>query len=117
MCYASGVCGVDVNPMLIQFSADVRWLAEHGVEVVRHGLGHDAAGVGKTTVAAAIALELAQRGHAVLLSTADPVAHVAWTLRELLPGLAVSRIDAELEINRYRDEVLANAGGRTSSMT
>lgn len=61
-------------------------------------------------MAAAIALELAQRGHAVLLSTTDPAAHVAWTLQESLPGLTVSRIDAELEVNRYRDEVLAKAG-------
>ncbi|MFM0514290.1 arsenical pump-driving ATPase [Paraburkholderia sp. RL17-373-BIF-A] len=69
-------------------------------------------GVGKTTVAAAIALELAQRGHAVLLSTTDPAAHVAWTLQESLPGLTVSRIDPELEVNRYRDEVLAKAGAQ-----
>jgi hypothetical protein len=43
MCCATGVCGVDVDPALVQFSADLQWLAEHGVEVVRHGLGHDAA--------------------------------------------------------------------------
>jgi arsenite-transporting ATPase len=79
--------------------------AGHGL-VMTMGKG----GVGKTTVAAAIALELAQRGHAVLLSTTDPAAHVAWTLQESLPGLTVSRIDPELEVNRYRDEVLAKAG-------
>jgi arsenite-transporting ATPase len=67
-------------------------------------------GVGKTTVAAAIALELAQRGHNVLLSTTDPAAHVAWTLQESLPGLSVAHIDAALEVNRYRGEVLAKAG-------
>jgi arsenite/tail-anchored protein-transporting ATPase len=67
-------------------------------------------GVGKTTVAAAIALELAQRGHNVLLSTTDPAAHVAWTLQESLPGLSVAHIDAALEVDRYRDEVLARAG-------
>lgn len=43
MCCATGVCGVDVDPTLVQFSADLQWLAEHGVEVVRHSLGHDAA--------------------------------------------------------------------------
>jgi arsenite-transporting ATPase len=81
--------------------------AGHGL-VMTMGKG----GVGKTTVAAAIALELAQRGHAVLLSTTDPAAHVAWTLQESLPGLTVSRIDAQLEVNRYRDEVLAKAGAQ-----
>ncbi|MFL9895956.1 arsenical pump-driving ATPase [Paraburkholderia sp. RL17-381-BIF-C] len=79
--------------------------AGHGL-VMTMGKG----GVGKTTVAAAIALELAQRGHAVLLSTTDPAAHVAWTLQESLPGLSVSRIDPELEVSRYRAEVLAKAG-------
>ncbi|NYH14293.1 arsenite-transporting ATPase [Paraburkholderia bryophila] len=82
------------------------------VEKARHGLimTMGKGGVGKTTVAAAIALELAQRGHNVLLSTTDPAAHVAWTLQESLPGLSVSHIDAALEVDRYRDEVLARAG-------
>src|ERR1700758_4914940 len=43
MCCPTGVCGVDVDPALVQFNADLQWLAGHGVEVVRHGLGHDAA--------------------------------------------------------------------------
>ena len=38
-------------------------------------------GVGKTTMAAAIAAELAGRGHDVLLTTTDPAAHLTelWT--------------------------------------
>jgi arsenite-transporting ATPase len=82
------------------------------LEKARHGLimTMGKGGVGKTTVAAAIALELAQRGHNVLLSTTDPAAHVAWTLQESLPGLSVAHIDAALEVDRYRDEVLARAG-------
>jgi len=43
MCCPTGLCGVDVDPVLVQFNADLQWLAAHGVEVVRHGLGHDAA--------------------------------------------------------------------------
>ncbi|MEN8512405.1 arsenical pump-driving ATPase [Burkholderia sp. RS02] len=82
------------------------------IEKTGHGLvmTMGKGGVGKTTVAAAIALELAQRGHNVLLSTTDPAAHVAWTLQESLPGLSVAHIDAAREIDRYRDEVLARAG-------
>jgi arsenite-transporting ATPase len=82
------------------------------LEKTRHGLimTMGKGGVGKTTVAAAIALELAQRGHNVLLSTTDPAAHVAWTLQESLPGLSVDHIDAALEVDRYRNEVLARAG-------
>ena len=50
-------------------------------------------GVGKTTIAAALAVGLVQRGHAVHLSTTDPAAHLAGTLEGELPGLTLSRID------------------------
>ena len=50
-------------------------------------------GVGKTTIAAAIAVGLAKRGHAVHLSTTDPAAHVAFVVDGAMPGLTVDRID------------------------
>ena len=67
-------------------------------------------GVGKTTVAAAIALELARRGHPVRLSTTDPAAHVSWVLDRPPAELRVGRIDAEHETRAYRDEVMRSAG-------
>ncbi|TVT50865.1 MAG: arsenical pump-driving ATPase [Denitromonas halophila] len=67
-------------------------------------------GVGKTTLAAALALELAQRGLPVHLSTSDPAAHLADTLAGSLPGLTVSRIDPVAETARYREQVLATRG-------
>jgi arsenite-transporting ATPase len=70
-------------------------------------------GVGKTTVAARIAGELARRGFAVTLTTTDPAAHVAQAVRDLgerASQLRVTRIDPALEIRRYTDEVLATAG-------
>jgi arsenite-transporting ATPase len=67
-------------------------------------------GVGKTSVAAFIALSLARQGHAVLLSTTDPAAHVAYEVGAGVPGLTVARIDPEREVELYRDEVLAKAG-------
>lgn len=66
-------------------------------------------GVGKTTVAAAIAVALAKRGHAVHLSTTDPAAHVAAAVGEALPNLSVGRIDPEKEVADYTAEVLAKA--------
>lgn len=63
-------------------------------------------GVGKTTVAAAIAVALAGRGHPVHLTTTDPAAHLADGLGSEVPGLAVSRIDAEAEYRRYCEDVL-----------
>ena len=66
-------------------------------------------GVGKTTVAAAIAVELAARGFPVTLSTTDPAAHIAHAVGETLPNLSLSRIDPEAEVAQYRQEVLAKA--------
>ncbi|HET9594136.1 MAG TPA: arsenical pump-driving ATPase [Anaeromyxobacteraceae bacterium] len=69
-------------------------------------------GVGKTTVAAAIAVELAQRGIRVRLSTTDPAAHVTDAVGDPPPGLTVSRIDPAGETMAYRDEVLATVGAQ-----
>ena len=67
-------------------------------------------GVGKTTVAAAIAVMLAKRGHAVHLSTTDPAAHVAQTLAGQVPGLTLSKIDPAAETAAYQDEVMTAQG-------
>lgn len=67
-------------------------------------------GVGKTTVAAAIAVALADRGYPVHLSTTDPAAHVAATVNGDLPLLTVSRIDPKAETEAYSAEVMASAG-------
>ncbi len=63
-------------------------------------------GVGKTTVAAAIAVMLARRGHAVHLSTTDPAAHVTQTLAGQVNGLTLSKIDPAAETAAYQAEVM-----------
>jgi arsenite/tail-anchored protein-transporting ATPase len=67
-------------------------------------------GVGKTTMAAAIAVELASRGYPVHLTTSDPAAHLSDTLTGSLENLTVSRIDPHAETERYRQHVLATKG-------
>ncbi|HWV06517.1 arsenical pump-driving ATPase [Ralstonia sp.] len=79
--------------------------ADHGV-IMTMGKG----GVGKTTVAAAIAVALAQKGHRVVLSTTDPAAHIAATIDGVVPGLTVTRIDPSQEVRQYTEDVLAKAG-------
>ncbi len=92
----------------VGLSALIDEIAEsgHGV-VMTMGKG----GVGKTTVAASIAVALADRGHEVLLSTTDPAAHLATTMAsDHLPNLSVSRIDPVQETQQYTAEVMATAG-------
>ncbi len=75
--------------------------AGHGLVMVM-GKG----GVGKTTIAAAVAVELAGRGLPVHLTTTDPAAHLAEALGRDVPGLRVSRIDPAAETAAYRQKVL-----------
>ncbi len=69
-------------------------------------------GVGKTTLAAAIAVELAHRGLPVHLTTSDPAAHLSETLNSTMDNLTVSRIDPQIETERYRQHVLETKGAK-----
>lgn len=93
-----GVGGFDA--LLDEIAAPARGL------VMTMGKG----GVGKTTVAAAVAVELARRGHQVELTTTDPAAHVAEAVGADVIGLRVTRIDPAAETVAYTASVLAEAG-------
>jgi arsenite-transporting ATPase len=80
--------------------------ADHHGLVMVMGKG----GVGKTTLAAAIAVGLAHRGLPVHLTTSDPAAHLAETLHGSLDHLTVSRIDPHVEIENYQQHVLNTKG-------
>ena len=89
-----------LDPLIDEIAA-----SGHGV-IMTMGKG----GVGKTSVAAAIALALVGKGYPVILSTTDPAAHLVYAVDEDVPGLTVTRIDPDQEVAHYRDEVLAKAG-------
>ena len=67
-------------------------------------------GVGKTTIAAALAVGLVKRGKSVHLTTTDPAAHVAGALNGSLPNLRVDRIDPKAETRAYIDKIMATQG-------
>ncbi|AOG22228.1 arsenical pump-driving ATPase [Acidovorax sp. RAC01] len=85
--------------------ADALAAKGHGLVMVM-GKG----GVGKTTVAAALAVGLVRRGHSVHLTTTDPAAHVQSQLGGSLPGLKVGRIDPQAETRAYIDKIMATRG-------
>jgi len=65
-------------------------------------------GVGKTTIAATIALGLAKRGKKVHLTTTDPAAHLKFVINENY-GITLSSIDEKKELEEYKEEVLSKA--------
>jgi arsenite-transporting ATPase len=102
---AAAADGVPLDVAPLKALADELTRQDHGLVMVM-GKG----GVGKTTVAAALAVALARRGKSVHLSTTDPAAHLASTLEGQVSGLDVSRIDPAAETQRYIDKVMAARG-------
>ena len=95
-------------PQICDLDALVAELAQAGPGVIMvMGKG----GVGKTTIAVAIALQLAHNGLRTHLSTTDPAGRPAELVAEPHSGLTISRIDPEAEVQHYVDERLRSAGG------
>jgi len=65
-------------------------------------------GVGKTTIAAAVAMGLSAKGKKVHLTTTDPAAHLKFVIEEH-GNITMSHIDEKAELKRYQEEVLAKA--------
>ncbi|MDG4658233.1 arsenical pump-driving ATPase [Ectobacillus antri] len=66
-------------------------------------------GVGKTTVASAIAIGLAEKGQRVHLTTTDPAAHVEYVFNGDKGNLTISKIDPKAEVEKYQHEVIRQA--------
>jgi arsenite-transporting ATPase len=91
----------DLSALVDEIAAD-----GHGLVMVM-GKG----GVGKTTLAAAIAVELASRGLPVHLTTSDPAAHLADTLEGSLPNGAQPHRSSGSH-GRYRQHVMDTKGAQ-----
>ncbi|PIF16949.1 MULTISPECIES: arsenical pump-driving ATPase [unclassified Acidovorax] len=101
----TAAAGVPLQAEPLAALADALAAKGHGLVMVM-GKG----GVGKTTIAAALAVGLVQRGHSVHLTTTDPAAHVQSQLDGSLPGLKVGRIDPKAETQAYIDKIMATRG-------
>lgn len=109
-------CSASVEARMAQTQSLTEWPALSALvqEIETGGRGVILAmgkgGVGKTTIASALAVELASRGHRVHLTTTDPAAHIEHALGVPVPNLQTSRIDPRVEVAAYSQEVLASAG-------
>lgn len=134
-----GIMGIDALKAVVAGTADPAWLDAPGqlaeklpqalepvmewdalfADLEKQGRGvvmtMGKGGVGKTVMASAIAVELARRGHEVLLSTTDPAAHVAETIGAVDGNLRVERIDPVAETKAYCAGVLAKNRGTLSA--
>lgn len=98
---------IELNAPTLSHLVDEIAMDSHGL-IMSMGKG----GVGKTTIAAAIAVELARRGLPVHLTTSDPAAHLTDVLEGSMDHLTVSRIDPQVEIERYRQQVMRTKGAK-----
>ncbi|WP_228307808.1 arsenical pump-driving ATPase [Priestia sp. J2] len=100
---------VELSPeKLTEFKDVVEDFSKNGTKVIfTMGKG----GVGKTTVASAIAVGLVEKGHRVHLTTTDPAAHLDFIFSnsEAKELLSISRIDPKAEVDAYKKEVLTKA--------
>jgi arsenite/tail-anchored protein-transporting ATPase len=104
---AEAVSPSQEGPVLPGLGALIDQLDQQGRGLV---LAMGKGGVGKTTIAAAIAVALAQRGHEVHLTTTDPASHLAATLGGEIAGLTVTSIDPDEATKAYQDRVMTTKG-------
>ncbi|BCG59286.1 arsenical pump-driving ATPase [Paenibacillus sp. URB8-2] len=94
----------EAPPHLPSLSALIDDVEQAGIRILfTMGKG----GVGKTTIASALAVGLAERGHNVHLSTTDPAAHIETLFGSDAGLVSLSRIDPKAEVDQYRQEVIS----------
>lgn len=97
-----------VNEHLSSFKDVVDDFSTTGIKVIfTMGKG----GVGKTTVASAIAVGLVEKGHRVHLTTTDPANHIDSLLSstENNDRLTISSINPEIVVEEYKNQVIKKA--------
>ena len=103
MCCSTGICGPSVDPMLPRFAADLDWLVEQGIQVIRHNLAQEPAAF---AAAPAVQAALTERGTdclPLILVDGRIVSQGAYPTRAELAGWA--RLDGKPAPTRYSESV------------
>jgi len=105
LCCSSGVCGVEVDPALVQCQADLLWIAEQGVTVSRHNLSQapQAFAANPTVVKE---MEAGMERLPLTLIDGQVIGRGAYLSRaELIERLALSTGDAPAGANPFRVQI------------
>ena len=97
MCCSTGVCGPDVDPKLVQFAADLKWLTEQGVPVERFNLAQTPVAFAENEVVRATLTEKGEAALPLVVVDGRTVASGTYPTRSELTGwLGLSGTPASL---------------------
>ena len=87
MCCSTGVCGPDVDPKLVRFAADLKWLAEQGVTVERFNLTQTPIAFAENEVVRATLTEKGEAGLPLIVVDGKTAVSGSYPTRDELAGL------------------------------
>jgi AhpD family alkylhydroperoxidase len=87
LCCSTGVCGPDVDPKLVQFAADVKWLGEQGVTVERYNLTQTPIAFAENEVVRAALTEKGEAALPLILMNGKVAISGTYPPRDELAGL------------------------------
>ncbi|ODU25221.1 MAG: hypothetical protein ABS95_00390 [Verrucomicrobia bacterium SCN 57-15] len=86
MCCSTGVCGPQVDPALVRFAADLKWLQEQGVEVRRFNLSQNPAAFVENELVRAALTEKGEAALPLLVTEGKVAASAHYPARAELAG-------------------------------
>ena len=94
MCCSTGLCGPDVDPVLLRFARDLRWLEEQGVTVRRFNLSQSPSAFVENETVRALLTKSGEKALPLLVVAKQVVSAGAYPERDALaaflglPGIA-----------------------------